>query len=110
VPHILGKTYTFAAERAEYTVWLEMASPDLADADRVLTGNLLARFDAYIHEHLSGRPIREVLGDDATINHLAIHLYGVGRHLVGDRVTAVTAWEASTRWATYRPAVAPALS
>jgi hypothetical protein len=112
--YVVGKTYTFAATarvgEQEYTVWLELACPDLDDADRVLTGNVLAPFDAYIGEHLHGRPLRNVLGDDATIGSLARHLHGVGRHVVGDRVTAVTAWETSMCWATYRPTVAPALT
>lgn len=109
--YVLGKTYTFAASAgAEYTIWLELASPDLDDADRVLIGNVLSPFDAYIAEHLDGRPLRNVLGDESTVGSLARHLYGVARHVVGDRVTAVTAWETSSCWATYRPTIAPSLA
>lgn len=117
--YTIGKDYTFAASHQldglpeghqcgrihghNYTVRVELAADRVDASGMVFDFGEMAPFRDYISNTLDHRHLNDVMpAMNPTAETLARGLYDVASELL-DGVTAVTVWETSTCFATYRP-------
>lgn len=110
------KTYTFSASHQlnglppehqcgrlhghNYTVWLEMTGDELPENGMLHDFGDLGPFKAHIDNNLDHQHLNDQL-EQPTAENLALHLWAVGRKVIGEHVARVVVWETATCWASY---------